>query len=294
MRRAGLFGALVAIGAAWGLAMPLIRVATSTGLPPFALILWQQAIMLALLLPLLRLAGQPLPPVRRHLGLFVTVAAFGTVLPGFFSFLTARDLPAGVRSIILALVPIFALPMAIGVGLESPDPRRAAGVLLGAAAAALITLPGAGVTPALGIGVILLALISPFSYGIEATYLARRGNGGLHPFQLLVGASALGALLTLPLAAASGQLVPPAGFGPAEQALLAVSALSLIAYSGYVWLLAEAGAVFASQIAYLVTGFGVVWSWLLLGESYAPLVWLAFALMLAATGLVQPRPRRPA
>ena len=39
---------------------------------------------------------------------------------------------------------------------------------------------------------------------------------------------------------------------------------------------------------YLVTGFGIVWSKLLLGESYALLVWAAFAVMLAGIALVQP------
>jgi drug/metabolite transporter (DMT)-like permease len=69
--------------------------------------------------------------------------------------------------------------------------------------------------------------------------------------------------------------------------------LNVLAYSGYVWLVAEAGSVFASQIAYLVTGFGVVWSSVLLGERYSALVWAAFAAMLGAIALVQPRRRRP-
>ena len=269
--------------------MPLIRVAVSTGHQPLGLIVWQQAIMLALLLPLLRAVGQPLPPLRRHLPLFLVVAGFGSVLPGYFTYLTAVDLPAGIRSIIVALVPMFVLPMALAAGFERPDARRTLGVLLGAASMVLICLPGARVTGSIGIGVILLAMIAPLSYGIEANYLAWRGNGGLHPFQLLVGASATGLILSLPLAAATGQMTWPHGLGPAEWALLGAGVLNVLAYSGYVWLVANAGSVFASQIAYLVTGFGVVWSKLLLGERYSVLVWAAFAVMLAAIALVQPR-----
>ena len=41
MGRLGLFGALLAFGAAWGLTMPLIRVAVSTGHQPLGLIVWQ-------------------------------------------------------------------------------------------------------------------------------------------------------------------------------------------------------------------------------------------------------------
>jgi drug/metabolite transporter (DMT)-like permease len=244
--------------------------------------------MLALLLGLLRVTGKPLPPLRGNLPLFAAVAIFGAILPGYFSFLTAAALPAGIRAIIIALVPMFVLPMALALGFERPDLRRALGVLLGALAVVLIGLPDAGVTPAIGIGMLLLALISPLSYGVEANYLAWRGPHGLHPFQLLVGASAIGILLALPLAAAAGQLVVPRQWGAAEAAILAAGLLNALAYSGYVWLIARAGSVFASLIAYLVTGFGVVWSKLLLGESYAALVWVAFAVMLAAIALIQP------
>ena len=91
-----------------------------------------------------------------------------------------------------------------------------------------------------------------------------------------------------PLAAATGQMVWPVPWGRADWAMLAAGVLNALAYSGYVWLIGRAGSVFASLIAYLVTGFGVVWSRLLLGESYAPLVWAAFVVMLAGIALVQP------
>jgi drug/metabolite transporter (DMT)-like permease len=71
--------------------------------------------------------------------------------------------------------------------------------------------------------------------------------------------------------------------------MLGAILLNLVAYSGYVWLIGQSGSVFASLIAYLVTGFGVLWSHVLLGETYAPPVWAAFGLMLAAVALVQPR-----
>jgi drug/metabolite transporter (DMT)-like permease len=293
MGRLAAFAALMGFGAAWGLTMPLIRVAVSTGHQPLGLIVWQQAIMLALLVPLMRATGQPLPRLRGNLALFLVVAGFGSVLPGYFTFLTAVDLPAGIRSIIVALVPMFVLPMALAMGFERPDGWRLLGVLLGGASMALICLPGARVTGTIGLGVILLAMISPLCYGVEANYLAWRGNGGLHPFQLLLGAAAFGLALSVPLAVASGQLGWPRTLGPAEWALLGAGVLNVLAYSGYVWLVAEAGSVFASQIAYLVTGFGVVWSSILLGERYSPLVWAAFAVMLAAIALVQPRRRRP-
>jgi drug/metabolite transporter (DMT)-like permease len=64
--------------------------------------------------------------------------------------------------------------------------------------------------------------------------------------------------------------------------------LNALAYAGYVWLVGRAGSLFASQVAYLVTGFGVLWSMILLGERYSAWVWAAFALMLVGVALVQP------
>lgn len=281
-------GALLAIGAAWGLSMPLLRVATATGRGPFALMAWQSVVMLAVLLPMLRLARVPLPGVRGNLRLYAMVAGFGAVLPGFFTFLTAAALPAGVRAIIIAMIPMFVLPMALAMGFERPDARRALGVALGAAAVVLLVLPQAGVTGAVGVAMVLLALVAPASYGVEATYLAWRGPHGLHPFQLLLGATLLGLFATVPLALAAGGLALPCPPGRAELALVGTGVLNVLAYSGYVWLIQHAGSVFASLISYLVTGFGVLFSRLLLGESYSPLVWAALALMVVAIGLVQP------
>ena len=56
-------------------------------------------------------------------------------------------------------------------------------------------------------------------------------------------------------------------------------------------MVARAGAVFAAQVAYLVTGFGILWAMLLLAERYSGWVWLALGLMFAGLFLVQPRAR---
>ena len=60
-------------------------------------------------------------------------------------------------------------------------------------------------------------------------------------------------------------------------------------YAGYVWLAARAGAVFATQVAYVVTGSGVLWAMLLLGERFSGWVWAALVVMLLGLFLVQPR-----
>jgi drug/metabolite transporter (DMT)-like permease len=288
VERLALIAALAAIGAAWGLSLPLLRIAVSTGHGPFGLMVWQSVIMLAALCAMLRAVGRGPAPVRGNLGLFAAASGFGAVIPGFFTFLTAGHLPAGVRAIIIAMVPMFVLPMALAMGFERPYLRRTLGVLLGAVAVVLLVLPGADATEGAGVVMLLLALLAPASYGLEASYLAWRGPHALHPFQLLLGATALGLVVLVPIASATGQFIAPWPLGRSEAALVGAALLNVLAYSGYVWLIGRAGSVFASLISYLVTGFGVLFSRLVLGETYSVLVWASLALMVAAIALVQP------
>ena len=102
----------------------------------------------------------------------------------------------------------------------------------------------------------------------------------------------MAALIALPLALGSGQWINPfIPYGVAEWALIASSLIHVLVYAGYVWLVGRAGPVFAVQVSYLVTGFGVIWSLIVLNESYSPYIWMALALMFAGLFLVQPRPK---
>jgi len=58
-------------------------------------------------------------------------------------------------------------------------------------------------------------------------------------------------------------------------------------------LVGAATAVFAAQVSYLVTGFGVIWSMALLGERYSGWIWGAMAVMFIGLFLVQPRRAGP-
>lgn len=279
---------LLALGCAWGLTMPLMRIAVSTGHGPLGIVFWQQILTLGVCLGLLAGLRLPWGFTRDRLALFAVVAVFGTLLPGWIAFRTAAELPAGIRAILIAIVPMFTLPIALALGTERPDLRRTLGVLAGGAAVLLLLAPGA--LPVASAGMVLLALGGPLAYAIEANWIAARGSDGLHPFQILAGASFLGALVSGPLALLTGETASLGlPWGPPELAILASGVLNAFAYAGYVWLIAAAGAVFASQIAYLVTASGMGWSMLLLGERYAPGIWLAAALMLGGIALVRPR-----
>ena len=102
--------------------------------------------------------------------------------------------------------------------------------------------------------------------------------------------SAKAILLTLPLTLGMGQWINPfVSFGLAEWSLVATATIHALAYATYVWIAGAAGAVFAAQTAYIVTGSGIVWAMLLLGERYSGWVWAALGAMMVGVLLVQPR-----
>lgn len=288
---AGLVLALVLIGAAWGMTQPLGKIAVSTGHGPLGLIFWQLVIGVLVLGPLVLWRRRGVPLHRGALLIYLAIAAFGTLLPNSASYVAARTLPAGVMSIVIAMVPIFAFPIALALRADRFGWARLCGLLLGLAGVALIALPEASLPDRAMVAALPIALIAPFFYAVEGNLVGRWGTAGADPIQTLFGASALGAAVTLPLALFSGQWIDPIdGIGRPEAALIVSSLLHAVTYAGYVWLIGRAGAVFSAQVSYVVTGFGVIWAMLLLGESYSGWIWLALVAMLGGLALVQPRP----
>ena len=75
----------------------------------------------------------------------------------------------------------------------------------------------------------------------------------------------------------------------AEWALFCSTLSHVVAYSGFIWLVGKTGAVFASQVAYIVTIAAVLLSVWFLDESYSAWIWGALVLMIVGLALVRPR-----
>ncbi len=291
--RAVLLAILVALGAGWGITQPLAKIAVSEGYRHFGIIFWQQAITAVALSVVLLARRRPLPPIgRRQMGFFALIAVIGTILPNTASYQAAVYLPAGILSILLSLVPMFAFPVALALGVDRFGWARIAGLGLGAAGVLLIVAPAASLPDPAMAAFVPLALVAPLCYAFEGNIIARFGTAGLTPVELLWGASVLGAMGSAPLALATGTFIDPRPpWTLPDMAILASSLIHSVVYASYFWMVGRAGSVFAAQVAYLVTGFGVVWAMILLGESYSGWVWLALGLVIAGLFLVQPRPK---
>lgn len=286
-----LVAVLLWLGVGWGSTHPLGKIATETGHGPFGLIFWQQVVMVVVLgaVALVRRKGMSLS--RAALRFYVVVAVLGTLIPNGTFYASVAHLPSGVMSIIIAMIPMLAFPMALALGMDRFSALRLVGLGLGLAGVALLAAPGAVLPDAAMLAWLPVALVGPLFYAMEATYVAWRGTEGMDALQAMLGASLVGLILCLPVMLTLGQEYSPLPLGRDDWALALSSALHALLYATYVWLAATAGAVFAAQSSYLVTGAGMLWAMALLGERPSPVVWLALAVMLAGVALVQPRER---
>lgn len=290
--RLRLIAVLVGMGAGWGLCVPLGKLAVSQGYQPFGLVFWESTIVTLFLGAVSLLRGRRILPRPGAWRICFAVAFLGAIGPGWAYYTAAQHLPGGVLALLLSSVPMLAFPIALAMGNDSFGLLRLFGLICGMAGIVLLTGPDASLPDPAMAAFIPLALIAPLCYACEGNVVARWGTGGLDPIQVVTGASLLASLAMAPAAVLTGQWIDPLPpWGVPDLALLINALTHALVYAVYVWMVGRAGSVFAAQVSYLVTGFGMVWSMVLLAERYTGLIWLTLALMLTGIFLVQPRPR---
>ncbi len=289
-QRLGLVAMLLVLGTGWGASQSLGKIAVSGGYHGFGVIFWQVTICTLVLGGLTLVRGQGLRLTWPALRFYLVVALVGTIIPNFTFYTSVAHLPAGIMSIVISTVPLMAFPMALALGQDRFSLPRVAGIGCGLLGVAMIALPRSSLPdPAMAVW-LPVALVGPFFYAIEGNYVARWGMAGMDAVQAMFGASLAGMLIAGPLALGTGAFINPfhPWAGP-DWAVLAMSSSHALIYAGYVWLASRAGSVFATQTSYVVTGSGVIWAMLLLGERFSPWIWAALVVMLVGVALVRPR-----
>tara|TARA_R110002110_G_scaffold83089_5_gene215801 strand:- start:1970 stop:2899 length:930 start_codon:yes stop_codon:yes gene_type:complete len=283
---------LVVMGAGWGITQPFTKIAVSTGYGHFGLVLWQMVIGAALMGVICGARRVALPLNIAALRLYLILAMVGTVLPNSISYQAAVFLPAGIMSLLISTVPMFAFVIALALGNDHFRWRRLFGLIFGLTGVLLIVAPAVDLGQDIPVGWAAIYLVTALFYAFEGNYVNKWGTQGLDPFQVMFGASLVGVVIMTPMTFSTGQFIVPVWpIQGAQLALVAASVIHVFVYASYVWLVGRAGAVFAVQVSYMVTGFGLIWANLILGEAYAPTIWVALATMFAGMYLVQPRPK---
>ena len=289
--RAWLFLCLLICGGIWGATPSLARLATSEGADPLGLAVWQGALGGVTLLIISFLRGRRLPLGRAHLKFYFVCGNSGTLLPNVVMFSAAPHITVGAMSMIISMVPLLTYVQSLLVRIDRPSLGRLSGILLGAAAIALLVLPGGDTESSSAPMWIAIAIIIPFSFGFESVFVAVRRPPKTDSIALVAGMLLAGGAMLAPIVLLTGTalpLYPP--WGTVEWATVGMVMCNIASYSIFLYLITLSGPVFAVQSSYFVTLFGILWGMLIFGEQHPIWFWLALGLLFGGMALVKARP----
>lgn len=264
------YGRLLALAAIWGASFLFMRIAA----PAFGSVnttflrVFFALVGLAAMLLLLRTPMQ----FQGKLKSIMVLGIINSGVPFLMYAVAALWLPAGYSAILNATTPLMGALIGFSFFSETLTLRKWAGVMLGLVGIGLITTTGeVDLSGQLAIGV-LACLIATACYGC-AGFLTRRWvtERGSLDAKLVAFGSQIGAVLfLLPFfgyTLATGPAVDWAQPGVWASVLAVGFLCTAFAYLLYFRLIADIGPLRSLTVTFLIPPFGILWGYLVLGET---------------------------
>ncbi len=277
---------VLALGLIWGGTFMVVTVALE-GHGPVTVACARTALGALALLGLMAALGRRLPREARRWAFAVPIGLFSTALPFFLLAWGQQYVPSAFAGLSMAALPLFVLPLAHLFSDEPMSLRRATGVALGFAGAAVLLGPGLGqmgVDPRSALGQ-LSCLSAALSYAV-ASVLTRRCPP-IDAITLGAMTLAVGAVALIPAMLAVEGVPRPAG-GRADLAIVFLGLVpTALAVLIRVRVIQTAGSVFMTLVNYQVPVWSMVFGAALLGEVLPWRFFAALALILAGLATSQ-------
>ncbi|GJA56116.1 transporter [Aeromonas caviae] len=264
------YGRLLALAAIWGASFLFMRIAA----PAFGSVnttflrVFFALVGLAAMLLLLRTPMQ----FQGKLKSIMVLGIINSGVPFLMYAVAALWLPAGYSAILNATTPLMGALIGFSFFHETLTLRKWAGVMLGLVGIGLITTTGeVDLSGQLTIGV-LACLIATACYGC-AGFLTRRWvteRGGLDAKLVTFGSQIGAVLFLLPFfgyTLATGPAVDWAQPGVWASVLAVGFLCTAFAYLLYFRLIADIGPLRSLTVTFLIPPFGILWGYLVLGET---------------------------
>ncbi|HEX6978435.1 MAG TPA: DMT family transporter [Alphaproteobacteria bacterium] len=282
---------LLVLGANWGLGFALAKLGMTGGLAPLAYAYWQCTGAGLVLLAICAARGE-LPPLDwRHVRYYLIAGATNIAAPNTVAFTTVRHIPVGIVVLMVTMTPLLAYGFAQLFGLERFDRHRALGIALGFLGTLLILVPRTSLPSPDMAGWVLFAVLTPTFYAGSNLYIGWARPADVPSLALGAAMQLAAGFVLLPLALASGSFhVPLPPFTTGELANLGHVAVAAIGALLFFEIIRMAGAVFVSQVGYVVCLSGVFWGYVIFDERHSLWIWAAMASILGGLVLVT-RPR---
>jgi drug/metabolite transporter (DMT)-like permease len=279
-------GAYAATWIIWGSTYLAIRLAVQV-VPPFMLAGVRSVLAGALLVGWALLRGEPRPRRAQVKAALATGVLFFLVGHGGL-FWAEQHVASGPAALMIATEHFWLLIAGLAVGQVAATRRAWAGVAVGLAGVALLTVGGSargGVDP---VGAAVL-LVSAAAWGVGTLYFTGARKPRSQPFAAgipLLG----GGVLLLALSAAAGE---PSGFELRQVTPLAIGALlylvvfgSVVAFTAYSWLVEREGPSRALSFTYVNPLVAVLLGAAVMHEPLTPRIAAAAAAIVVAVVLI--------
>ena len=289
--------ALLIVYVVWGSTYLAIRV-TVEETPPLLGMGSRFLVASAVLAVILKLRGVDLRVTRTELA---GAALLGLMLPflgnGFVAIGEDHGAPSGVAALLVAAVPIFVTLYRFLAG-DRPRPLSVAGVLLGFAGLAWLVLGGRdqGDVPLVGAAFVLAAS----AFWAFGSWVQPRLTLPRNAFVITVHEMWTGGAMMVGVGLVRGERLHPGAYGADTWLAWVYLVLigSVVAFSSYVWLLANAPIGLVSTYAYVNPVVAVFLGWLILSEPITGAVVVGGLVIVAAVAIVitveRPRDREEA
>lgn len=275
------FVQLVMLSALWGSTFMLTRIA-APDLGPNLLAGMRMVIATVVLTLIMRVLKHPWPWAQwREMLLLGLLAVAG---PHTFYAWSALNLPAAYGSLLSVTSVLFGAFISAAMKEEKLTPVKLVGCLLGFAGAALVVRLGP-VNPSPVLVLAALACVTGSALTGLATPFLKRATTRMEPLTITAGMHAAGALILLPGAVHDW---PQAHFTPTALAAVVLmgTLTSGLAYWMYMRIMRHVPPVAALSSTFLITGFGVLFSIVFLGEATGSGLYAGGALIVLASAMV--------
>jgi len=274
-------------GLSFSLVYSINVTATGDGIPIFAYVFWQSFGAAAIVLVLCAVFRTWPRFTSAHLKVYGLTGALNLAIPYAVLSYVAQKVPSGVLSLGLTLVPILVYGLALIVGIDRLRLRRVVGILVGFAGVLLVLVPRASLPEPDMVGWVLLGLVAPLCYAVNATIIALMRPPATGSLALGFGLLSSSALLGFIAMVVTGQFWAfPAPWSPADWATLLAMANNAVSYVLVFEIIRRAGPVVFSTTNYIATLAGMGFGIWFFGDRPSVWIWAALALMFLGLFLV--------
>lgn len=202
-----------------------------------------------------------------------------------------QHISSGLAALLVASTPLCLIVLRVVVR-DRPHLLTLAGVLVGFAGVAFLSLGGGGGASGSGLG-IAVVLLGSLSWAV-GSFLSPRIPMPGNPFVASTVEMAVGGLALLVMGLVNGERLHPGAVSAQSWAALAylVVAGSLIGFTSYIWLLGHAPISLVSTYAYVNPVVAVILGAVVLAEPVTTTMLVAGALIVAGVALVVSTERR--